>query len=163
VQLVALNYQHFDHFLLLNEGFFRHQNGGAGYVLKPPASLGQKTEAESLKIQLHIISAHGVWRPMPQAQKTSLSIAKQSTFAAVLSSDAKVSASVPMSATPSSLKAPAVSKCYIKVKMYDALKDAVEHSTKTAASLGPLFTWKEDLEFEVKHVDTDTHSGSLCK
>lgn len=35
-QLVALNLQTRDRFLRINEGFFSHQNGGCGYVLKPP-------------------------------------------------------------------------------------------------------------------------------
>lgn len=40
VQLVALNYQNIDEGMLLNEGIFRNQNGGSGYVLKPPAVNG---------------------------------------------------------------------------------------------------------------------------
>lgn len=34
-QLVALNWQTRDQHLRVNEGFFTHQNGGCGYVLKP--------------------------------------------------------------------------------------------------------------------------------
>ncbi|CBZ37915.1 phosphatidylinositol-specific phospholipase-like protein [Leishmania donovani] len=34
-QMVALNWQTRDHNFRVNEGFFTHQNGGCGYVLKP--------------------------------------------------------------------------------------------------------------------------------
>ncbi|KAG5466045.1 hypothetical protein LSCM4_01182 [Leishmania orientalis] len=34
-QLVALNWQTRDQYFRVNEGFFTHQNGGCGYVLKP--------------------------------------------------------------------------------------------------------------------------------
>lgn len=40
VQMVALNFQNIDEAMLLNEGFFRHQGGGTGYVQKPPAVNG---------------------------------------------------------------------------------------------------------------------------
>jgi hypothetical protein len=35
VQMVALNYQSMDLPVLINEGLFRNENGGAGYILKP--------------------------------------------------------------------------------------------------------------------------------
>jgi hypothetical protein len=37
VQMVALNYQSMDLPVLINEGLFRNENGGAGYILKPDA------------------------------------------------------------------------------------------------------------------------------
>jgi hypothetical protein len=65
VQMVALNYQTYDKGLLLNEGMFRHQNGGVGYVLKPQSMRGSSRSFwdehhGGLGIGLRIISAHGI-------------------------------------------------------------------------------------------------------
>merc|ERR1712154_579020 len=47
-QLVALNYQNTDMSNIVNEGLFLHENGGAGYVLKPqsvcPRGEGRKID-----------------------------------------------------------------------------------------------------------------------
>ena len=53
-QLVALNFQTNDSNLFLNDGRFR-QNGGCGYVLKPPSLSGGK-KRDSMKIQIRVLS-----------------------------------------------------------------------------------------------------------
>jgi len=135
VQMVALNYQTFDKDLLLNEGFFRHQNGGIGYVLKPLASLGQKTEAESITLQLRILSGYGL---SPNSEDFS----HKNSFLPSLSLKSRDGGKD--------------SSCYIKVKMYDALEDVVEMQTKTVlATNSDTFIWNiiEDLRFDVRNLD----------
>lgn len=46
-QMVALNWQTRDLHLRVNEGFFDHQNGGCGYVLKPPSLLDVGSEVRT--------------------------------------------------------------------------------------------------------------------
>lgn len=68
-QLVALNFQTMDTSLLINEGIFREQNGGFGYVLKPSAVMYPDAawEAQELKLTLTVLSAHFLPRPASMA------------------------------------------------------------------------------------------------
>lgn len=61
-QLVALNFQTSDTPLLLNYGRFR-QNGGCGYVLKPPAILGMAERSPTKTLKVRILS--GTCLPKP--------------------------------------------------------------------------------------------------
>ena len=55
-QLVALNFQHADLSMQLNDTKFR-ENGGCGYVLKPPYMLSRKNAARgSMHLKLHLMS-----------------------------------------------------------------------------------------------------------
>jgi hypothetical protein len=65
-QLVALNYQITDRGSILNEGIFREQNGGCGYVLKPPAVLAPDIEqdGEILMLWINVLSGHFLPRPV---------------------------------------------------------------------------------------------------
>ncbi|KPI86640.1 phosphatidylinositol-specific phospholipase-like protein [Leptomonas seymouri] len=56
-QMVALNWQTRDYFLRINEGFFDHQNGGCGYVLKPPylREVGSQVQKSPFVLVLRII------------------------------------------------------------------------------------------------------------
>jgi len=62
-QLVALNYQITDRGSILNEGIFREQNGGCGYVLKPPAVLEPDINQDELMLWIHIRSGHFLPKP----------------------------------------------------------------------------------------------------
>jgi len=64
-QLVALNYQITDRGSILNEGMFREQNGGCGYVLKPPAVLQPNMiqGEENRKIWINVLSGHFLPKP----------------------------------------------------------------------------------------------------
>lgn len=78
-QLVALNYQSPDLSNIANHGLFRNENGGAGYILKPPALLASVSAAEepispvfslharsspSNHLEVTILSGHNL--PMPE-------------------------------------------------------------------------------------------------
>lgn len=73
VQLVALNYQTTDLGMILHEGMFREQNGGYGYVLKPPSALalevGGSADPESTLLsgptvlQFTLLSGHCLPKP----------------------------------------------------------------------------------------------------
>lgn len=56
-QMVALNWQTRDHNLRVNEGFFDHQNGGCGYVLKPSylRDVGQDIPTTPFVLALRVI------------------------------------------------------------------------------------------------------------
>jgi len=70
-QMVALNYQILDIPILLNEGLFSHENGGSGYILKPPVVQGpaqlsrlleDKIPCCPLECELTILSGHRLGR-----------------------------------------------------------------------------------------------------
>jgi len=69
VQMVALNFQTFDRHLLLNEAFFRYQNGGVGYVLKPFLP-GLDTGESVQSLRVRVVSAH-FFPPTLQDHQTS--------------------------------------------------------------------------------------------
>jgi len=59
--MVALNFQTRDLEMCVNEGFFQHQSGGCGYVLKPPLlrDPGSGHGAEGVSFTLHLTIASG--------------------------------------------------------------------------------------------------------
>jgi hypothetical protein len=61
-QMVALNFQTADSPLMLNDGRFL-QNGGCGYVLKPPAVLGAATRGSPVLLKIRVVS--GTCLPKP--------------------------------------------------------------------------------------------------
>lgn len=61
-QMVALNYQKADMPMVINNGLFMNENGGVGYVLKPPRVLG---EAGSMACTLQVRVMSGHWLPKP--------------------------------------------------------------------------------------------------
>ncbi|CAE8598405.1 unnamed protein product [Polarella glacialis] len=71
VQMVAMNYQTSDKGSLLNEGLFRHYNGGSGYVLKPAALLGEHSlssartgqQCRGKRLHLRVCCGHRLPRP----------------------------------------------------------------------------------------------------
>jgi len=66
-QLVALNYQTVDLANIMNEGKFRYNNGGCGYVLKPPpighGKLGA-APSQRCTVHLRVVSGHNLPRPV---------------------------------------------------------------------------------------------------
>lgn len=52
-QMVALNYQSSDLPMVVNEGLFSHENGGCGYVLKPPWRQPSKEESPASPASPH--------------------------------------------------------------------------------------------------------------
>jgi hypothetical protein len=64
-QMVALNYQTSSVPMHLNHGKFR-ENGGCGYVLKPPYMLSNAAPSNGIKLTVNVLSAH----QLPKPQKT---------------------------------------------------------------------------------------------
>merc|ERR1719330_1444810 len=67
-QIVALNYQKADLPMILNNGLFMNENGGVGYVLKPPRVLG---EPGSMACTLEVTVLSGHWLPKPIGKPSS--------------------------------------------------------------------------------------------
>jgi hypothetical protein len=67
-QLVALNYQTADSAMILNDGRFR-QNGNCGYVLKPPAVLGNGKVVQEKPITVKVRFLSGSCLPKPRGEK----------------------------------------------------------------------------------------------
>mmetsp|Transcript_3823 Transcript_3823/g.5521 ORF Transcript_3823/g.5521 Transcript_3823/m.5521 type:complete len:221 (+) Transcript_3823:468-1130(+) len=61
-QLVALNFQTSDTPLLLNDGLFK-QNGGCGYVKKPPCILGEAGMKTSTRLRMRILCGSCLPKP----------------------------------------------------------------------------------------------------
>jgi len=69
-QMVALNFQTSDAALKLNDGRFR-ENGGCGYVLKPPILLAKDDYSQSaIPVKLYIRILSGNCLPKPKGQRT---------------------------------------------------------------------------------------------
>ncbi|KPA85843.1 phosphatidylinositol-specific phospholipase-like protein [Leptomonas pyrrhocoris] len=75
-QMVALNWQTRDDFLRVNEGFFGHQNGGCGYVLKPPylRDVGLEAQASPFVLVLRIICGSHLHTTFDGVEATHLSL-----------------------------------------------------------------------------------------
>ncbi|KAG5466596.1 hypothetical protein LSCM1_00761 [Leishmania martiniquensis] len=75
-QLVALNWQTRDQNFRVNEGFFTHQNGGCGYVLKPPYLRDVNSEccATPFTIALHLICGSHLGTTFDGAEVTHVSL-----------------------------------------------------------------------------------------
>ena len=69
-QLVALNFQTNDSAMVINDGRFR-ENGGCGYVRKPPSLLSPSNESPVLgeEMTLHIRVLSGTCLPKPEGEK----------------------------------------------------------------------------------------------
>jgi hypothetical protein len=65
-QLVALNFQTPDSPLVINDGRFR-QNGGCGYILKPPSIMGKESPSK-MNVTVSVLSAHCL--PKPKGAKS---------------------------------------------------------------------------------------------
>ncbi|KAL7710748.1 phosphatidylinositol-specific phospholipase-like protein [Lotmaria passim] len=75
-QMVALNWQTRDHFLRVNEGFFDHQNGGCGYVLKPPylRQVGSELTTNPFLLVLRVILGSHLHTTFDNVEATHLSL-----------------------------------------------------------------------------------------